>query len=451
MLASSAHVIEFQAEIPEVFEDLFHPKRYKIYYGGRGGSKSWGFADALLIMGTQRPLRILCTRELQKSITDSVHKLLSDQIDSLGLHEFYQIQNKTIIGLNGTEFLFEGLKHNIREIKSKEGIDICWVEEAENVSDASWEILIPTIRKEASEIWISFNTKHPTDATFRRFVLNADEDMIVKKVSYADNPFFPDVLDKERLKLQRDDPEAYKHIWEGEFDTRYSGAIYAKQVARLKEQGRITDKVKWDEAYPVYTAWDLGEDDSTAIWFYQQGGGEIVVLEYYENNNMEGIGHYCEYVQAKPYKYGGHYVPHDAGQKLQAAGGRSIVEQAWRDYKVKMSIIPETTHVQRQEAARKTIPVCFFHETNCADGLDALMFYHYAYDEDKQTFKNKPVHDWSSHGSTAFEILARVWQIKVPTVKEMNSREIKNAFFSLRSKHGLEKRDPYRIKPMAKK
>src|SRR6185369_15022252 len=245
--------INFQVDIPEVFQDLFEPKRYKVYYGGRGGAKSWGFADALLIMGTQRPLRILCARELQKSIADSVHKLLSDQIMSLGLEEFYEIQKTTIIGLNGTEFLFNGLKHNATEIKSTEGIDICWVEEAEKVSEASWELLIPTIRKEHSEIWISFNTKQPNDATYKRFVFDAPGNSIVKKVSYKDNPFFPDVLEYERLELQRKDPKAYAHVWEGEFDTRYSGAVYAKWIADLKDKGHIRPDVLHDPAYPVYT------------------------------------------------------------------------------------------------------------------------------------------------------------------------------------------------------
>ncbi len=216
-------VISFNAEIPEVFEDLFKPKRYKIYYGGRGGAKSWGFADALLIKGTQAKLRILCTRELQKSITDSVHKLLSDRIGTLGLDEFYKIQNKSIDGINGTEFLFNGLKHNAREIKSTEGIDICWAEEAENISANSWEVLIPTIRKEGSEIWISFNTNQPTDETYKRFIFSPPSDSIVKKVSYKDNPFFPDVLEYERQELLKRDPKAYEHIWEGEFDTRFSG------------------------------------------------------------------------------------------------------------------------------------------------------------------------------------------------------------------------------------
>lgn len=443
----SDHEISFNAKIPKIFKDLFEPKRYKIYYGGRGGAKSWGFADALLIMGTQRPLRILCTRELQKSITDSVHKLLSDQIDELGLDEFYDVQKTSIKGLNGTEFIFNGLKHNAKEIKSTEGIDIAWAEEAENISDGSWEVLIPTVRKEGSEIWVSFNTKQPTDATYRRFIFDADEDFIVKKVSYRDNPFFPDVLEKERLRLKAKDPKAYEHIWEGEFDTRFSGAVYAKWIADLKDKGRISDKVQHDPEYPVSTLWDLGYSDTTAIWFYQEAPKEIIFIDYYENNG-EGIGHYCQTLKDKEYKYKGHYVPQDAGKKLMEANGRSIVEQAWKDHGVRLLVIPETTHANRIDGLRRTLPYCWFNDVTCADGLEAAMAYHFEYDDDQQIFKKTPNHDWSSHASTALELLPSVWKGAAVTNKELADRALRTKFHNLRSQHKIDKRDPYRVKPI---
>src|SRR5262245_40379363 len=124
------------------------PSRYKIYYGGRGGAKSWGVARALLIQAAQQPQRILCAREFQNSIGDSVHKLLADQIPLLGLDSFYQVLQTSIRGINGSEFAFAGLRHNVTKIKSYEGVDKVWVEEAEKVSKSSWETLIPTIRKD---------------------------------------------------------------------------------------------------------------------------------------------------------------------------------------------------------------------------------------------------------------------------------------------------------------
>lgn len=449
-LISSDREINFTVDVPEVFADLFEPKRYKIYYGGRGGAKSWGFADALLIMGTQKTLRILCTRELQKSVQDSVHKLLSDQVGALGLDDFYDVQKNTILGINGTEFIFNGLKHNAKEIKSTEGIDIAWAEEAENISDASWEVLIPTVRKKDSEIWVSFNTKQPTDATYKRFIFDADEDFLVKKVSYRDNPFFPEVLEKERLRLKAKDLKAYEHIWEGEFDSRYSGAVYAKWLADLKDKERITTRVKYDPEYPVSTLWDLGYSDTCTQWFFQEAPGEVLFIDYYENNG-QGIDHYCDMLKDKPYRYQAHYVPQDAKKKIMEAGGRSIVEQAYKDHGIRMTVVAETTHANRHTALRKVLPNCWFNPDECALGIEAVMAYHYQYDEDLQRFKKDPHHDWSSHASTALELLPSVWRGRSVTIKQMDDKAIVTKFERLRRENNMDKRDPYRLTSKGRK
>ena len=201
--------------IPEIFQPLFEPHRYKSYHGGRGGAKSWAYADALLTIGQMEPKRILCTREFQSTIADSVHKLLSDRIKAHDMEDFYEIQKTIIKGNNGTEFIFKGLHHNIDEIKSMEGIDYCWAEEAQSLSEASWRVLIPTIRKEGSEIWASWNTGEKSDPTYQRFVVHTPPDCISIKVGWQDNPFFPETLNKERLYCKIADPDAYMHIWEG--------------------------------------------------------------------------------------------------------------------------------------------------------------------------------------------------------------------------------------------
>lgn len=397
--------------IPKVFGDLFKPKRYKVYYGGRGGAKSHNIARALLVMGMQKPLRILCARELQVSISDSVHKLLADIIREHGMEDFYSITDKAIKGKNGTEFGFKGLKHNVNELKSYEGSDYCWVEEAQIVSDKSWEILIPTIRKPESEIWLSFNPKNPTDPTWQRFVLQADDDMLVKKVSWRDNPFFGTVMDKERLKLLKNDPEAYKHIWEGEFDTRFFGGVYSKWVAAITELGRLLPSL-YDETLPIHTAWDLGYDDSTSIWFWQVAGKEVRLIDYYENSGQD-IEHYCDIVKGKGFKiYGKHYVPHDAANKLLAAGGRSIVQQAY-GHGVKMVVIPATSQQNGIEAARKVLENTWIDAEKCKDGMHALLQYQFEYDEDRKIFKSVPIHDWSSHASDAFEIIGQVMRNQI--------------------------------------
>lgn len=209
------------------FEELFRPHRYKVFYGGRGSGKSWSVARALLLLGYEKPMRILCAREIQRSISDSVHKLLCEQIDAIGLSGAYTITRDAIRCTSGTEFIFKGLRSNPQEIKSTEGIDICWVEEAAAVSADSWDILIPTVRKPNSEIWLTFNPLDESDPTYQRFVLNAPDDAYICKVNYDGNPAFPDVLKKEMEWLKTRDYESYLHIWEGEVRKHSNAVIFA--------------------------------------------------------------------------------------------------------------------------------------------------------------------------------------------------------------------------------
>lgn len=202
--------------IPAKLSPLFNRARYKVFYGGRGGAKSWAFARVLLLLALQKKRRILCAREFQVSIADSVHRLLCDQIYDLGLESMFTITKTQISSAIGSEFIFKGLHHNAQEIKSLEGVDICWVEEAQSVSRDSWDLLIPTIRKQGSEIWISFNPGQPDDETWKRFVLHPPDGAVVVKVGWQDNPWFPETLRQEMEYCRRIDHEAYAHIWGGE-------------------------------------------------------------------------------------------------------------------------------------------------------------------------------------------------------------------------------------------
>jgi phage terminase large subunit len=385
--------------IPEAFKFLLEPRRYKVMYGGRGGAKSHSVARILLLMGSSRPIRVVCAREIQKSIKDSVHTLLSDIIRQHGLEDFYEIQESIIRGKNGTEFKFRGLKHNTAELKSLEGTDILWVEEAENVSDSSWEIIIPTIRKEGSEIWITMNVKNVSDPTYSRFVARPDNDILARKISWRDNPFFPEVLDKERRRLQRQDPEAYAHIWEGEPDSRRNGAVYAKQIARARDEGRIT-RVPYDPGHEVFTAWDLGFGDSTAIWWLQFVGRELRWLECYENSG-EQLGHYAQIVKAKPYNYAkhGHYLPHDGAHGN--IRGDSVSKQL-QDMGLLNTVLPRDNDVSVGiELLRQTLAYSAFDAVKCKDGIHALENYGYEWDEERAIFKKTPRHDWTSHFADA--------------------------------------------------
>lgn len=203
-------------ELPEKLLFLLsEKKRYKVAYGGRGSGKSWSVARCLILLAMKSKVRILCTRQLQTSIKDSVHKLLCDSIDDLGLAAFFDITRDAIRCHNGSEFIFKGLQNQTNEIKSIEGINYCWVEEAQSVSEDSWNILIPTIRQEGSEIWVTFNPDREEDATYQRFVAHNPPDSIVQLVNYNDNAWFPDVLRKEMEYDKEVDFGKYEHIWLG--------------------------------------------------------------------------------------------------------------------------------------------------------------------------------------------------------------------------------------------
>jgi phage terminase large subunit len=202
-------------QIPAKLSFLVEPARYKVVHGGRGSSKSWSIGRALLIQAAQKPLRVLCARELQVSIAESVHKLLSDQVERMGLAPWFEVEQQAIRSSVGSEFIFAGIRNNVAKLKSMEGVDIVWVEEAEKVSSASWEVLIPTIRKEGSEIWISFNPHDAKDPTYQRFVVNPPPGARVVAMNWSDNPWFPAELRAEMEYLYRVDPEAAAHVWGG--------------------------------------------------------------------------------------------------------------------------------------------------------------------------------------------------------------------------------------------
>jgi phage terminase large subunit len=220
-----------KCEIAPAFIDLLHPARYKVWYGGRGGAKSWHFARILLLKAYQSKKRILCAREFQSSIEDSVHKLLRAQIDQLGLYPYFTVTKNSITSDCGSEFLFKGLHHNIHEIKSTEGVDICWLEEAQRASEESLELLIPTIRSEGSELWFSLNPEEEDLPMHKRFISNPPPGSIVRKVGWQDNPWFPKVLDTERRYMLATDPEAYQHVWEGQCRVLSNAVIFRNRVS----------------------------------------------------------------------------------------------------------------------------------------------------------------------------------------------------------------------------
>jgi phage terminase large subunit len=406
-----------RAEFPVKLEGLFKKSRYKVAYGGRGGAKSWGIARALLILGAKSPLRILCAREFMTSMRDSVHKLLCDQIEALGLLGFYDITQASIRAKNGTEFAFVGLKNNIANVKSYEGVDICWVEEAQTVSRLSWNVLIPTIRKEDSEIWVSFNPELETDETYQRFVVNPPDDSIQIKINWYDNPWFPDTLKLEKDALKARDEEAYNQVWEGLCRQTVDGAIFAREMQQAEKDGRIC-RVPYDATKPVHAVFDLGWSDSTAIWFLQFVGMETRLIRYIEDS-QKTISYYLATMQTYGYVYDKIWLPHDAENKTLAAAGRSI-DDIVRAAGYKTEIMPRVPILDSINAARTIFPNCYFDREHTADGLACLRHYRYEVDPETGQFSRNPLHDHYSHGADAFRYIALM--IKEPPKRKKSAQ-----------------------------
>ena len=434
-------------DFPRKLGILFKPARYKILHGGRGGAKSWGIARALLLRGMANPIRWLCAREYQNSIDESVHQLLEDQIITLGLSDFYDVQKKAIFGKNGTHFGFEGLHHNVVNLKSWEGADGAWVEEAQTVSKNSWNVLTPTIRKDGSEIWVSFNPEFEDDETYMRFVVKPPRNALVQEINWRDNPWFPKVLEEERLDLLERDPDAYDHVWEGKCIQWLEGAIYAKELRKTYSDNRVCE-VKYDPALPVYTSWDLGHTDDTAIWWYQVTMGEIHILESYASSggslseyatqimgrevtiNLIDDDVVAEFGAAIPdlqhrrqYKYLKHWLPHDARAKTLAAQGKSIIQQLAAALGLpNLAIVPDIGVEDGIQAARMMFSRCWFDKDGCDAGLKALRRYQRELQQDERSYKKIPKHDWTSHFSDAFRMLAVATQgqVKAEAPKKIN-------------------------------
>ena len=252
-------------QIPDkLIQPLFTPHRYKVIKGGRGSAKSWSVARALLAVTQTSRKRVLCTREIQKSIQDSSYKLLSDQIELLSMTSAFDVLKTEIKGRNGSELLFRGLGNLTAEsIKSFEGIDIVWVEEAHTVSNRSWELLIPTIRKQGSEIWVTYNPDEEKDPVDVRFIQKAPPDCVVVEMNWDDNPWFPDVLRVEKDYLYQVDPDTAAHVWGGGY-------------RRVSEAQILRGRWKVKEFTPVDGLWD-GPYHGIDFGFSQDAGTMVRV------------------------------------------------------------------------------------------------------------------------------------------------------------------------------
>lgn len=406
-------------EFPEKLGFLFHDHRIKCAYGGRDGSKSWSIARALLLKGAEKPLRVGCFREVQKSLKDSVYTLLCDQIEALGLSHFYTITRDEIRGGNGTLFVFSGLSLLTKDsIKSFEGLDIAWVEEAHSVSQGSWDILIPTIRKPGSEIWVSFNPEMDTDPVYKWLVVNPPAEAKVVKINYSDNPWRSKVLDAERERMKAEDPDKFAHIYEGHCRPAVEGAIYFKEVSRLRSEKRLCN-VPYDPMLRVHVVCDMGFNDYMALILVQRVASEIRVIRYIEDRQRY-IPSYSTELKDLKLNYGTLYLPHDG--KAKHITGASAEEQ-FRALGWDVQIVPDIGIENGIRKTREVFHRLYIDQTHASELLTRLGRYRRRVNAEGQA--SVPLHDDASNGADGTRYLAIVADQMTNDMEEGWGKKIK--------------------------
>lgn len=398
-------------EVARVFRPLLAPARYKGAYGGRGSGKSHFFAEqaaieALSVSGS----RIVCIREVQKSLKESVRQLIADKIQALGLGSYFEVQETQIRTPGDGLILFQGMQnHTAESIKSLEGFRVAYIEEAQSLSQRSLDLLRPTIRAANSEIWSAWNPRSeddPIDKFFRGG--KTPPGAVCVKANWSDNPWFPAELRAEMLWDYASDPEKAEHIWGGGYETVGEGAYLAKWIAAADREGRIGD-FPHDPLRGVKTAWDIGVDDYTAIWFLQEGFRDgkprCRVVDYYETSGDGADLIVSDAIKSKPYRYEAHHLPHDVMVREWGAGGRSRFATLSA-----LGLAPILAGVnlgtnapeERVNAARVLLPHCEFNDTPAVRlGLKRLRGYRRKWNETLGVFQG-PLKDGNDHGADAF-------------------------------------------------
>lgn len=400
-------------ETAPIFEPLLHPARYKGAWGGRGSGKSHFFAELLIEECLLNPgLRAVCIREVQKSLKESAKRLIEDKLKQFNLGEaqgFKVLMDRIETPGNGV-IIFQGMQdHTAESIKSLEGYSRAWIEEAQTLSARSLGLLRPTIRAEGSELWFSWNPTRKSDPVDQ--MLRGPEiptGAVVVKANWSDNPWFPAVLEQERLDCLRTQPEAYDHIWEGGYAAVMQGAYYAAALAEARQQGRI-GKVAKDPLMQVRAFWDIGVRDATSIWIAQFVGREIRVLDYYEAVGQPLASHLV-WLRNSGWDDALCVLPHDGTQRdkitalpfadhIRAAGFKVItVDNQGRG-----------AYLKRIEAGRRLFPSIWFNAETCQGGLDALGWYHEKRDPNRNIGLGEN-EDWSNHAADAFGLMCIAYE-----------------------------------------
>ena len=401
---------ELVLQTPEVFKPLDHPSRYKGAFGGRGSGKSWHFASMVVERCLLKPgSRIVCIREIQKTLAQSAKALIESTIQALGVGSEFRVFFDKIETPGGGLIIFLGMQdQNAESIKSLEGYDIAWVEEAQTLSARSLALLRPTIRADGSELWFTWNPRRKSDAVDEFLRAATLQNAIVVKANFADNPFFPATLEEE-MQLDRERyPDRFEHIWLGDYAKAFEGAYYAGLLADARRDGRMCE-LKPDPIIPYKLFWDIGgagaKADACAIWVVQFAGAEIRVLDYIEGQGQV-LGYYTNELHHRGYGKAICYLPHD-GANTNAVTGLRYADHL-RDAEFQVTVkrnMGAGAVAMRIEAVRRIFNRCRFDAKKCEAGIEALGFYHEKKDEQRSVGLG-PSHDWSSHAADAFGLMA---------------------------------------------
>lgn len=401
-MSANPREIEPVAQFHPKFKPLWKDARYKILYSGRGAGKSWGVARALLIQAANAKLRILCARETQSSIRESVHALLESQIEMLGLGASYRVFQSTITNHIGSEFIFVGLSDQTADtIKSYHNVDICWVEEAQFVTERSWTILTKTIRPstpgQRSEIWVTFNPEMDTDPTWKRFIANPDPEYILIPLSYRDNPWHSQVMENERKRDEKIMHKVeYDNIWEGKPRSTVAGAIYADEVVLMQSQRRV-GTFPYDSFLPAFAVFDLGWNESTAIIIAQRHQSALRIIHYIEDDHAT-LDEYSYRLRNLGYPITRIFLPHDGAAKSLQTG--QSAQEHLQGLSWGVEILPASPIEDGIRTARMAFRGVYV-DQSCARLIECLRRYRRIVSK-KNTEPGAPFHDEFSHGADAF-------------------------------------------------
>lgn len=387
---------------------LWEPARHYALYGGRGGGKSWAVADHLLITAAEKTQRVGCAREFQDTIRDSVKRLLDDRIQALGLGDYFESTEKEIRGTrNDSLFIFKGLWRNPDGLKSMEGMDRVWIEEAARISQRTIDLLIPTVRKEGSSLIWTWNPEYEHDAIERMFrgPNGPPPRTVMRRVLWQDNPWFPPELREAMEAMYAQEPDRAEHIYGGEYVKEVEGAYFAKQLRACREQQRI-GALSYDPNFTIRAYWDLGRSDATAIWIAQFVGERINCIDYCEGVG-QAPGYYFNWLRSNGYEGCLCVLPHDGASihpdNPVSMSYESQAKAAGFQVRVVRNQGPGAA-MQRIDAARRLFPRIHFDEDKTRPGVRAIGHYHEKRHEERNVGLG-PEHDWSSHGADAFGLM----------------------------------------------